>query len=472
MVKNKLLVKGIYWNLLRTVFERVTLLIQQLILARILFPEDFGVYSKITAAFSLISFFSLGGASEFLLSRKKNLRLWLPSMNFYWLNLLLISILLIFIVIKFLSFENEYFVRLVLLYSFSLPFNAFKISDLALLNYEGRYKTIAVSRILFTISLVFSSLILAYLNYSVFSLVFSYVISCLIEFLFLRHKTRITFKINRNFKKLKLLLANGMQLLVHNFSWRLINSFDFLILGYLLDDFKAGLYFMAFSLAVQPISLLMSYLPNLLYSSNLRDNLSLNNVIERSNSFSFYLVFFSTPLFVYVYYYADELILWFLGKKWINSTDVLKVLSVSMIPRVFASQWHLKYLHLGEFKLLSKLSFIFSIVYVFILCLLTYFFDLIGASIATGIFYIFITFSDLNNNYLNNKYFLSIVKSIFSSIIIFFLLHSITTYYNNTNFFISLFTSFLGFIAYFLFLVYIDSNVKNLKRKILNTFKS
>ena len=114
-MRNSLLVKGIYWNLIRTVFERLILLVQQLILARLLFPEDFGVYSKITAAFSFISFFTFIGASEFLISRKKNIKLWLPVLNTYWVILLTLSIFFVGLFMKFSSYTDINFLYLVLL---------------------------------------------------------------------------------------------------------------------------------------------------------------------------------------------------------------------------------------------------------------------------------------------------------------------------------------------------------------------
>lgn len=469
-MRNSLLVKGIYWNLIRTVFERLILLVQQLILARLLFPEDFGVYSKITAAFSFISFFTFIGASEFLISRKKNIKLWLPVLNTYWVILLTLSIFLVGLFMKFSSYTNINFLYLVLLYSLSLPFNSFKSSDLLILNFDGRYGLVAISRILFTISLVFSSLFLAYLNYGVFSLVISYVISCFFEFLFLRFYTRIKFNFSRSYQRFKFLFLSGMKLIIHNFSWRVINSFDFFIIGYILDDIKAGLYYMAFSLAVQPISILMSYLPGLLHSSNSRDNLSLNSVIRRSNLLSFYLVFFSAPLFIYVYFYSDLLVSFFLGVKWVESIGILKILSISMIPRVFTSQWHLKYLHLGQFNYLSKVSFLLLILNIIVFCFLTFYFDLVGASIATGVFYFFVTFFDLKNFYLRNKYFTSVVKSISLSLLIFSLLRIVNEYLS-FSFTVVLLMSILGFIFYFYLSILIDKNVEDLKIKLIESLK-
>ena len=61
----------------------------------------------------------------------------------------------------------------------------------------------------------------------------------------------------------------------YNLSWRLIFFLDFILIGILLGDKKAGLYFMAFNLSVQPLSLLVSYLPSVLFSSNIRDGLTI-----------------------------------------------------------------------------------------------------------------------------------------------------------------------------------------------------
>ena len=390
--------KGIYWNLLRTLIERGFVFFQQILLAWFLLPEDFGFFSSISSLLAICSLFAVIGISETLTNRYKSVSIWEPVFNS--INYLLIgfSFLLYFIIALILYGNDINEIILIFVYGISIPFLGLKSIDSVKLSVLGNYKHINLSRIAYTTSLALGSLILAYLGYGVLSIIIPATISSFLEFLFLRIKAKSSFSFSKNIYAIKIFFSKSSQLIGYNVSWRIINFLDFILIGILLDDKKAGLYFMAFNLSVQPLNLFISYLPSVLFSSNIRDKMNQSETILRIQKTTLMLTFICTPLFIGLYFFSNDIVTFLFNENWSNTIPILKILSLAMIPRVLSSQWYLIPLVNSNYNYMSRISLIFLAVFVILFTSGTLFFDMKGAAISILLFYV-MTIS-LSSNYL------------------------------------------------------------------------
>lgn len=413
--------KGIYWNFIKTILQRGFVFFQQIILAWYLVPEDFGFFSSISSILAISSFFSFFGLSEIITNRFKFINLWEPVYNAIIYILIFISYvtyILISIIINGAEIEILY---LILIYGLSLFFDGLKTLDLIKLNVWGNYSFISLARLSYTFILTSASILLAKLNFGVLSIIISLILASSVEFIIIRYKSNSSFNFSKSVRKVRTLLLCSTKLTGFNLSWRLINYLDFILISYFLGDEKAGLYFMAFNLSVQAINIFISYLPDILFSSNIRDQLTMSQTNDRIQKTTLFLIISTTPIFFGLFIFSEQVIFYLFNEKWAGTIPLLKILSLSMIPRVLSSQWTLIPLIKSRYSYLSRVSFYYLILFILLLCIGINTFDLNGGVFAILIFYLSKLL--LAKNYLlkSNKYLtetiLIIVYSLFSYLV-------------------------------------------------------
>ena len=399
-----LLRAGFIWSFIRTILERGLLFIQQIVLAWILIPETFGYFSSLSSLLAVCSLFTVTGINQILTNRFKAHILWLPYINTVFYILILFS----FILFNTLAITNHGYemkdILLILIYSLSLPFIALKGIDSVKLNIIGSYAYVSMARVFYSITLVVVSILLAVLGFDILSLTLAATLASIVEFFFLRKKTKLSFSFSRHWYRIKKLFFNSLKLVGFNLSWRLIFFLDFILIGILLGDQKAGLYFMAFNLSVQPLSLLVSYLPSVLFTSNIRDELTIEFTYLRVQKTTLFLILLSSPIFISLYFYADNLVSILFNSKWEGLDSLLQILSLAMIPRVLSSQWYLGPLVQEKYSLMSKFSIYYLGLFLILFLPGTYFFDLKGAVFSILIFYCFTLFLSRESIFKNNPY--------------------------------------------------------------------
>lgn len=373
---------GILWNIVRTLSQRALIFFQQLILARILVPEIFGRFSTLSSIFAITSLFAVFGHTTLLISKSKSLKNFLPIFNTFNYILILISFIFFTSVSAFIfghSYEN---LIEILIYGLSIPFIALKTADQVKLEIEGRYLFLSLTNVLFTIILVFLSIFLAHYGFKIFSLIISFTVASIVEFIILRARTKLNFQISKSFQKNKFFIIKSSELLIHNLAWRIINYVDFIIIGYLLGKSKSGIYFMAFGLSVQVMNLLTSYMPGLFFSSNIRDQFTIQDLNLRMQKLILFLIIISSPIIFIIFFYAEYLIGILFENNWNDMIPILKILILSIIPKILSSQWIQQYFLKNNFKKISKISSIYAIIFILFVSIGTYYFDIYGTSYA------------------------------------------------------------------------------------------
>lgn len=454
--------KGILWNLVRTILQRGLVFIQQIVLAWYLIPEEFGLFSSISSILALCSFFSVFGLNEIITNRFKSINFWEKIFNS--VNYLLIIVSFIFYLVFSILIHDvdlKFFYSL-LIYGISIFANGLQTIDLVRLNVKGDYYFTSFTKICYSILLVFTSIILAVNQFGILSLFISSTLASSFEFLLLRIRSRSSFSFSKSFRKIKILILSSINLTGYNLSWRSINYLDFVILSFFLGDKKAGLYFMAFNLSVQPLNIFVSYIPGILFSSNIRDELNFQETNERVQKTTLILIFLTAPIFFGQFFFSEKIIDYLFNIQWQETSDLLKILSIAMIPRVLSSQWAFIPLVQSRYLYLSKLSFYYLILFLLLFIVGTYYFELYGGVLAILIFYCLTIYMSKNYLIKSNKYLLETILIILYGFISFLLFYDLKIFENDLTNFFSIIS--LSLIFYF-FTIFITCNKT---RKMIN----
>jgi O-antigen/teichoic acid export membrane protein len=413
--------KGIYWNLFRTLIERAFMFFQQIILAWYLVPEDFGFFSSISSILAICSFFAFFGLNEIIVNRFKFIDLWEPVFNTINYILIFLSFLIYILISIIVNGAAIEILDLILIYGILFFTDGLKTLDQIKLNVWGNYSFMSLARLCHTFILTLVSILLAKLNFGVLSIIISLILASSVEFIILRYKSKSSFNFSKSVRKVRTLLLYSIKLTGFNLSWRLINYLDFILISYFLGDEKAGLYFMAFNLSVQALNIFLSFLPNIIFSSNIRDQLTMSQTNDRIQKTTLFLIISTAPIFFGLFVFSEQVIFYLFNEKWDGTIPLLKILSLAMIPRVLSSQWTLIPLIKSRYSYLSRVSFYYLVLFIFLICFGINTFDLNGGVFAILIFYLSTLL--LSKNYLlkSNKYLtetiLIIVYSFFSYLV-------------------------------------------------------
>lgn len=379
---------GVLWLMFQSVGSRVISFVGQITLAWILIPDDFGKISIVYAITNICFLTQQLGLTDVLIKRRK-INLWINHAVSISLIVAIISLLLsnAFGLLAGYLYKDPQISWLISIYSLVLPFYALTTVADAKLRIDVNFKILSITKTLENLFIVGVTVLLAYLGLRAFSFVIPIVLAAFLRYIVLNHYASLSLKIKFVFRRLKYLLVDSTWGLFHMLFQRIINQMDYLIIGYLYEQVILGIYYMAFSLSVQAISLIALNIPPVLYPS-------LNLIRNDSNSQKEYIIktssviaFFAVPFASWQFAISEPLVKLLLSDKWLPTIPLIEILSIGMAFRSGTWLWSVPYKLVGKFSLLSKISFLSLLFLICLLLPLTYSFGAVGTAIGVSIFY-------------------------------------------------------------------------------------
>jgi O-antigen/teichoic acid export membrane protein len=401
------------------------------ILARILMPELFGLYSLALSTIVLFSMFSNMGICETIIkhlskefargnnSKAKSYANYLGKIKFI---LVLISILFIFISAKFLSqtyYQKPLFLALLggSFYILFLRTTSFMVSILQSKNY---FKGVFHKEIVLQISRLFlvplASLIALRQNFSpgvtifliILALSVVHLITAIFSIFIVKHK-KIFYSTEKSYldskeksQIKKFLIALSATALSGVFA----SQIDTIMLGHFVMSEFVGYYQVA-------LSSIAAFFPLIGFSSAILPILSRLNkkraskALEKTSKLTF---FIALPIVILIILFAPFIIKIIYGESYLLATNILRIFSLMLITIPLIDNYKTYFVSIGEPKTLAKLlifSTIFNIIlnYLFIKLLLpkSQLFAVFGVTIATLLSNFLILFLLLFLKKLNTK---------------------------------------------------------------------
>lgn len=304
--------------------------VSNIVLARLLMPEDFGCIGMLQIFIAISDILITGGFGAALVQKKNPTHIDYTSV-FYW-NL--ISSLLMWILIYLCSPYIAAFYTMPLLcdilriQSLSLIINSFTIVQSNQLVKELRFKELSLRNVFASLVGTIVAIIMASLGYGVWSLVYSTLISSIASVFLLWNMSKWRPTLEFSLKSLKELFAFGGLMALSSFVDTIYTNIQGLIIGKWYSAVDMGYYSQAKRLEHLPTSSLSQIVSQVSFPvfSSFQDNkLALLNGVRKCVKS---VTFINFPLSILMIVIARPLILLLYGERWEPSIFYFQILCV------------------------------------------------------------------------------------------------------------------------------------------------
>ncbi|MCE7059710.1 lipopolysaccharide biosynthesis protein [Dyadobacter sp. CY343] len=432
----KLVVKGIFWNAIQLVVNQSFTFVIRLVLAKLLFPEQFGIVGMATVFTGFVQVLNDIGIGAALVQKKdENLR----EEHFhtaFWTGLGW-SVFL-YAVISFLVgplaadfYSQPILTKLIPVISLGILSSPVNLIHKAQLTKRMDFKKMAFIDNISNIIAGSLSLILAFSGFGIWSLAFNSVASIAITIPLYFSATKWTPKRMWSYSAFKDVFGFGVYTTGTGVINYLINNVDYLLIGKLLTAQALGSYTFAFVLTDTFRGRMMAVINNVMYpmyGKKQSDPESLKKYYLKVVNYNSLVIY---PIMVFFVTLGDPFTVNVFGDKWQESVFPLKILSISVMIHMLVNSNTALIRGMGRPKLELKLQLIKAAIYIPILIFSIYYYGIVGAACAILINKVFAviiaqyTFNNLLNIKISALEFFSAVKTPWIGAIVAFVISTV-----------------------------------------------
>lgn len=383
----KIAAKGASWIGGLKLFARLLSILRTVIIARILSPSQFGIFGIATIALSLIETFTETGINVVLVQKKEGIEKYISTAWAISITRGVLIFLVIFLSAGFVAnfFKSKEAYPLLILVSFVPLIRGFINPAIAKFQKELKFHKEFYYRSSILITETLISLFLVFLTKDPISLVWGMfggaIFEVIISFIVAKPYPGINFN-KIIFKEIisqsKWITSSGI------FSYLFSNG-DNIVVGRVMGAASLGIYDMAYSIALLPtteVAEVVSKVTFPVYVQISDDRKRLRNAYLKT---TFLIGLLTIPIALAFFFFPTQLIMIFLGQKWLSAASVLQVMSVfAVIIGIFSPVGSVFYAVKKQ-----KYNFIISFIAFSVMILLIYplvlKWGLVGAGIAATI---------------------------------------------------------------------------------------
>lgn len=321
-------ITGSFWTIIER-FGYLTLqFVSNIVLARLLLPEDFGTIGILLVFVTISEVLVDGGFSTALIQRKQ---IGSTDISTVFYTNLAISVIIYLVIFIFspgiaLYFKNESLSFLLRVIEIKIIIDAFGAVQLALLRREMDFKSITVIRIISIFFAVLIAIVLALFDFGVWALVVQNISFSLLSvfFAWLYSSWRPQFVFSKN--SLSNLFGYGSKLMVQQLLSEIYENFQSVLIGRYFLTKDLGFFTQAKQLQQVPVKSLSSIVTSVSFPafSKLQDDKqSLKRVVRKNLNV---LLFVNTPLMFYLSVLAKPIIIFLYSEKWLPSVPYFQLL--------------------------------------------------------------------------------------------------------------------------------------------------
>ncbi|PKD19467.1 hypothetical protein APR41_16025 [Salegentibacter salinarum] len=337
MTKKKKVIKGTKWTTLGAIVTSVVQLLQITILTRFLNKDDFGLMALALFIIGFSRIFVDMGLSNTIIFKQNVHKSQLSSL--FWLNVFF-GILIYFILIISAPFigifyESNELTSVIIVIATTFLVIPWGQQYEALLKKELNFKALAIRDIIGKVTGLITAVILAYLNYGVFSLVIASLTTAVIStFLVILYGIR-EYKPQFMFSYKSLKDQGFFSFGFYQVGEKLINyfngNFDTILIGKLLGMEALGLYNIAKSLAIKPFQILNPVLTKVafpFFASIKGEPVRLKNAYIKV---VILLTSANAPVYILSIILSEPIISFAFGAQWIEAAPIFEILCIMIL---------------------------------------------------------------------------------------------------------------------------------------------
>ncbi len=332
-------IKGGFWVFTLRIAEQLAVLVKNLVLARILTPNEFGLMALVLIAISILDVFTITGYQQFLIYKKGTINSYLNSV--WTINLIrgiCLCLTLIICAPLVASFFNTPEVTILLrLTSVSFMFMGLTNPAIIIYQKELRFKKMFEYSFSGTLMDFLASIFIALVFRNIYALIAGYLtgslIRCLMSYIICSYRPKLELKT----EQIKELYAYGKWVVGTSIITYISITVPQIVVGKVIGITSLGLFAMADKLAnilTREATNIISQITLPTYSM-LQDN---SDHVKRMFEYATYLIALITlPITLFAVVYTNDLLQILFGEKWIDASSFLVFLViVGFLRGVFA----------------------------------------------------------------------------------------------------------------------------------------
>jgi len=349
---------GVFWTFLHGFGSRGVRFVVELIMARVLLPEDFGVIGMLAIFISISETLVDSGFSNALIQRQSKNPVDFSTVFVFNIIISVFIYLMLFIGAPYIAefYNVEELTPITRILGIEVIINSFSIINRAKLLIKLDFKSIAIITLFASTIAGIIGIILVYNDFGVYSLVLyslsSYIIQAVLFSLKAKWKPSLAFSL-QSFKDL---FSFGGNLLLANILSNIYSNIYSIAIGKKYNSKELGFFtkaeqFTTFS--ISSIGIIFSKVTFPLLSSQGNSNEQLKDVYIKFIRVSSFFVF---PLAFYLCFFAHPLIIFTLTEKWASAIIILQFLCLDCMWDPFCKLNTNLLLVKGYSKLILKLE--------------------------------------------------------------------------------------------------------------------
>ena len=328
--------RGVLWFMTTTLVRRVAGIVAQLLLAKLLIEDDFGLYGLALTVTMVLNTLASGGVSEVLIQRQGrykreiNAAIWLSLLT----GLLAANAMVPLGFFAQWAYAAPELAGLIVIQGLQLVFlNLCSVVETGM-SVSLAFRSMAIIRVVAVVATVVLQVVMAAQGWGAMSFVIPPTVVAGTRLAIVWLWVRPTFTISPQVHRWPGIFGDSVYVVGSKFIAAIIGIGDYAVLGLLYDKGALGYYVVAFSLSSQAVNTLVNGLWQVLYASLAAVKDNVRRQADAFLNFVSLLSLVSVPLCLLQASVADPLLRLLFADKWETSIPLLQVLSVGMVFRI------------------------------------------------------------------------------------------------------------------------------------------
>ncbi len=353
------LTKGVAYTAIAKYLNILVSLVVTAILARLLYPEDFGIIAIATVFIGLITLLTGSGLSPAIIQRQNLNKSEIESLFSFTLYLSLIATLIFYFSIPVISkfYNSRILENICYLLLINVFFSVINIVPNALLFKDKKFKYIAIRTIVVQSSLGILSVIGAYFGLGVYALLVNPIIGSILLFAVSYRCYKIKLRLQFDLLVVREVLPYsifqvGFNIL--NFTYR---NVDKILIGRYFGMNELGFYEKSYRLMMLPLENFSNVINPVLHPLLSEYQNTPTFIFDKYKKLTRYFGYVGFILTSFCFVNANNIVLILFGEKWIPSISIFRILSLSIGLQVIQSAVGAVFQATGNVKLLFYSGF-------------------------------------------------------------------------------------------------------------------
>lgn len=352
------------------ILARIITPLINMVLARLLAPEHFGIITTINMIVSFVDTIADAGFQKYLVQHEFSTKIErVKSFNVaFWTNLLLSIVIWLMIIIYrnqlSILLGNEGMGNVIAIACVQLPITSFSSIQIAHYRRNLNYKIIFRVRIFSAIVPLIVTIPLAYFGFTYWSLIIGSIVGLLVNALLLNFNAEWKPSLSYSFDILKSMFSFSSWALLDSVTSWLTTWIDVFIIGSTFSAYYLGLYKNSLNMVNSLMSVVTASILPILFASLSRlqkENKKFQSFYYKTQKIVAYLIF---PMGVGLFIYRDLATTIMFGDGWEEASDIVGIWSLIMVVGILYSNFN------GEAyraKGIPRISFLYQIIHLFFL---------------------------------------------------------------------------------------------------------